>query len=159
MKCFTPQKNLAKRGFTLTEVLVTTAIVGVLSSIALPNYLHQVNRSRQNETASTIAQIQTTISTYSDEFGILPTSWSDLNDINAVMTNNGPATQSNFGEITLAGGIYNASISQTGNLFTITATNDKDKKLNLVACVNLSNGASAINKGNRSSAATTPNCG
>ena len=159
MKCFAPQKNLAKRGFTLTEVLVTTAIVGVLSSIALPNYLHQVNRSRQNETASTIAQIQTTISTYSDEFGILPTSWSDLNDINAVMTNNGPATQSNFGEITLAGGIYNASISQTGNLFTITATNDKDKKLNLVACLNLSNGASAINKGNRSSAATTPNCG
>jgi prepilin-type N-terminal cleavage/methylation domain-containing protein len=159
MQHFTSQKQLIHKGFTLTEILVTTAIVGVLSSIALPNYLHQVNRSRQNEAASTIAQIQTTIATYSDEFGLLPTSWSDLNDINAVMTNNGPATQPNFGEITLAGGIYNASISQTGNLFTITATNDKDKKLNLVACLNLTNGASAINKGNLSSAATSPNCG
>ena len=82
-----------------------------------------------------------------------------MNDINAVMTDNGPATQTNFEEITLAGGFYTASINQTGNLFTITATNSEAKKLNVVACLNLTNGASAINKGNTSSAAITPNCG
>ena len=139
--------------------MITKAIVGILSSTALPNYLSQVNRSRQNEAAATISQIQTTISTFSDEFGLLPTSWNDLNDINAVMTDNGAATQTNFEEITLAGGFYTASITQTGNLFTITATNSEAKKLNVVACLNLTNGASAINKGNASTAATTPNCG
>ena len=146
-------------GFTLSEVLITTAIVGILSSTALPNYLKQVNRSRQNEAAAVVSQVQTTIATYADEFGLLPTSWSDLNDINAVMTDNGPATQTNFDEITLAGGFYNTSIAQTGNLFTITATSSKAEKLNIITCLNLTNGASAINKGNTSSAATTPNCG
>ena len=139
--------------------MITTAIVGILSSVALPNYLNQVNRSRQNEAASTISQIQTTIATYSDEFGLLPTSWNDLSEINAVMTDDGPATLSNFGEITMAGGFYKASITQTGNLFTITAVNDKAEQLNVVACINLTNGASAINKGSTSLAATTPNCG
>ena len=154
-----PQAKKLGGGFTLTEMLVTTALVGILSSVAIPNYLNQVNRSRQNEAAATISQIQTTIATYSDEFGLLPTSWNDLNDINAVMTDNGPATQSNFGEITLAGGFYKASISQTGNLFTVSGTNSKAPNLNRAACLNLTNGASAINKGNTSSAATTPNCG
>ena len=139
--------------------MITKAIVGILSSTALPNYLSQVNRSRQNEAAATISQIQTTISTFSDEFGLLPTSWNDLNDINAVVADNGPATQTNFEEITLAGGFYTASITQTGNLFTITAINGKAENLNIVACLNLTNGTSAIKKGNTSSTATTPNCG
>ena len=43
-------------GFTLIEALVTIVISGILSSIALPIYVNQVNRSRQNEASSTIAQ-------------------------------------------------------------------------------------------------------
>jgi len=152
-------KRLKSTGFTLSEVIITTAIVGILSSVALPNYLNQVNRSRQNEAAAVVSQVKTTIATYADEFGLLPTSWDDLNDINAVMTDKGPATQTNFEEITLAGGFYKTSIIQTGNLFTVVATNNNAPKLNIVACLNLTNGASAINKGNASTAATTPNCG
>ena len=146
-------------GLTLTEVMITTAIVGILSSIALPNYLNQVNRSRQNEAASTISQIQTTIASYADEFGILPESWAELNDTSAVMTDDGPATKENFQAIKLAGGYYNVSIDSTDNLFTITATRDDEPNLNIVACVNLTNGASDINKGTNAAAASAPNCG
>ena len=152
-------KPLPKTGFTLTEVLVTTAIVGILSSIAFPNYLNQVNRTRQNDAASTISQIQTTIAAYADEFGVLPTSWAELNDTSAVMTDDGPATKENFQEITLAGGYYEVVISNTDNLFTITATRDDEPNLNIVACVNLTNGASAINQGTKAAAASSPNCG
>ena len=152
-------KPLNPTGFTLSEVMITTAIVGILSSVALPNYLNQVNRSRQNEASSVVSQIQTTIATYADEFGILPTSWNDLNDISAIMTDNGPATQNNFGQIKIASGSYNASITQSGNLFTVTATNSDAPKLNIIACVNLTNGASGINKGTSAAASTTPNCG
>ena len=146
-------------GFTLTEVMITTAIVGILSSIALPNYLNQVNRSRQNEAASTISQIQTTIASYADEFGDLPTSWSELNDTSAVMTDDGPATANTFEAITLSGGYYDIEIEPVGNLFTITAKRDEAPNLNIVACVNLTNGASAINKGTKTAAASAPNCG
>ena len=146
-------------GFTLTEVMITTAIVGILSSIALPNYLNQVNRSRQNEAASTISQIQTTIASYADEFGVLPESWAELNDTSAVMTDDGPANKDNFQAIKLAGGYYNVSIDPPDNLFTITATRDDEPNLNIIACVNLTNGASDIIKGTNAAAASAPNCG
>ena len=141
------------------EILVAVSLVGILSSVALPNYLNQVNRTRQNEAASTISQIQTTIAAYTDEFGLLPTSWAELNDTSAVMTDNGPATANNFETITLAGGYYNVTVSNTDNLFTITATRSETPNLNIIACVNLSNGASSINQGTQAAAATAPNCG
>ena len=146
-------------GFTLMEILVAVSLVGILSSVALPNYLRQVNRTRQNEAASTISQIQTTIASYADEFGVLPTSWAELNDTSAVMTDDGPATQDNFQAITLAGGYYDVAISNTDNLFTITATSDDNPNLNIIACVNLTNGASGINQGTKAAEASAPNCG
>ena len=99
------QKGVAEStGLTLMEMLVAVSFVGILSAIALPNYLHQVNRTRQNEAASTIAQIQTNIAAYTDEFGVLPASWAELNDASAVMTESGPATADDFDAITLASG-------------------------------------------------------
>ena len=151
--------NADQRGFTLTEIMITIVIVGILSSVALPNYLNQVNRTRQREAASTISQIQTTIASYADEFGVLPTSWAELNETSAVMTDNGPATSNNFQAITLAGGYYNVAISNTDNLFTITATREDEPNLNIIACVNLTNGASGINQGTKTATASAPNCG
>ena len=151
--------NTDQNGFTLTEMMITTVILGILSSVALPNYLNQVNRTRQKEAASTIAQIQTTIASYADEFGVLPTSWAELNDTSAVMTNDGPASKDNFQAITLAGGYYDVAISNTDNLFTITAIREDEPNLNIIACVNLTNGASGINQGTQTAAASAPNCG
>lgn len=151
----------ANSGLTFSELLISISIVSILSSLALPNYLNQVNRTRQNETASVISQIQTTIAAYADEFGVLPTSWADLNNTNAIMTENGPATDNDFAAINLAGGFYNVAITNTANLFTISATRDDEPNLNVIACINLTNGASGINqgKGTADTAATTPNCG
>ena len=156
---FKQTNPLVETGFTMIEVMITTAIVGILSSIALPNYINQVNRTRQNEAASTISQIQTTIASYADEFGVLPTSWSELNDTSAVMTDNGPAFSDNFDQITLAGGYYDFVISNNDNLFTITATREDEPNLNVIACVNLTNGASGINQGTQNATALAPNCG
>lgn len=153
------KKQPHNKAFTLHELMITVSIVGILSTIALPNYLNQINRTRQNEAVSTISQIQTTIATYADEFGLLPESWADLNDINAVMTDKGPSKENSFTAIKLAGGYYEVEISQNANLFTITGTSANAPKLNVIACINLTNGASAVSKGTISDVAETPNCG
>lgn len=146
-------------GFTLTELLVAIGIIGILSSVALPNYIDQVDQSRQRQTASTIAGIQTTIASYTDEFGQLPKSWAELNSTSAVMTNNGPATKQNLQNITLPGNYYELSATNTGNLFIISAVRKDKPNLNIIACINLNNGATAINRGTKTAAAVAPNCG
>lgn len=153
------KKQPHNKAFTLHELMITVSIVGILSTIALPNYLDQINRTRQNEAASTISQIQTTIATYADEFGLLPGSWADLNSVNAVMTDTGPSKKESFEAIKLAGGHYEVAISQSANLFTITSTSTNAPNLNIIACINLTNGASAVSKGTNSDVAETPNCG
>ena len=151
------------QGFTLTELLVGVAIVGILGAIALPNYFSQVSRSRQSEAASTISQIQTNIAAFADEFGVLPASWADLHQTSAIMTIDGPATNANFDPIALAGGHYNVTVVRNENIFTITATPTRDdndvQDFNVIACVNLSNGASDIDKGTKDAAASDLNCG
>ena len=147
------------QAFTLTELLISVAILGTLTTISLPSYLDQVNKSRQKEVASTVTRIQTAIASYSDEFGVLPESWAELNRISAVMTDDGPADNNNFDKIKLADQFYEVGVTNTGNIFKITATRSDEPNLNIVACVSLTNGASSIKQGTQAAAASAPNCG
>ena len=141
-------------GFTLSEIMITVVIVGILSAVALPNYFNQVQRTKQNEAAATLAQIQNTLAAYIDEFNLMPTGWKDLNDIAAIMTTKGPASLTTFNKIVLPGGNYSVHRTDNGedkNYFEFTATQTSKKsdlsKFNVMACIDLENGASDINKG------------
>ena len=124
----------AERGFTMTELMASVAIVGIISSIAIPSFTDQAAKARQNESTATVSQIQTRIATYADEFGALPTTWKELNDTSAIMTTNGPANQENFDPITLAGGNYKVGIRNKDNLFTLVAINPSSQNLDREQC-------------------------
>ena len=143
-------------GFTLSEIMITVVIVGILSAIALPNYFNQVQRTKQNEAAATLAQIQTTVATYIDEYNLIPTGWTDLNNIAAIMTDTGRANRDDFNKITLPGGNYTVEGTTSGegdNYFEFTATpvsEDKETlKFNIMACIDLTTGASDIKHGKK----------
>ena len=148
-----PHRMQEANGFTLVEAMITVVIVGILSSIALPNYFSQVQRTKQNEAASTLAQFQTTVASYLDEFNLLPVNWVDLNNIAVIMTNNGPASAGNGAlttQITLPGNEYTVRRTNIANNyyeFTATSTNNKVSEYNVMACVCLSTGASDLKKG------------
>ena len=99
-----------ERGLSLAELLIAVAIVGLLGAISLPNYVNEVQESKQREAAAILSQIQIAIAAYGDEFGDLPESWKDLDKINAVMTDAGPAQKEDFSSITLTGGLYSVEV-------------------------------------------------
>jgi len=141
-------------GFTLTELMITIVILGILSAVALPNYFNQVQRAKQSEAVATLAQIQNTLAAYIDEFNLLPTGWKDLNEIAAIMTTEGPANLTTFNQIILPGDNYTLSRTDNGkekNYFEFTATstntNSEAAKFNVMACIDLVGGASDIKRG------------
>lgn len=72
-------QNSYKRGFTLIELLVVVLIIGILASIALPQYQKAVEKSRLTEAKTTIKAIYTAIQAYKlENDGAFPTSFADL---------------------------------------------------------------------------------
>jgi type IV pilus assembly protein PilA len=57
-------RTALEAGFTLIELMVAVAIVGILASIALPNYRGFLARSRQTEAKITLAAVYTAEATF-----------------------------------------------------------------------------------------------
>ena len=53
-----------KKGFTLIELLVVVLIIGILSSIALPQYTKAVEKARMSEALTMIGSLKTGIDAY-----------------------------------------------------------------------------------------------
>ena len=45
----TGKKNLLQKGFTLVELMIVIVIVGILSAVALPNFLNQTDKAKVTE--------------------------------------------------------------------------------------------------------------
>ena len=50
-------RNLIEKGFTLVELMIVIVIVGILSSVALPNFLSQQDKARATEGTQTLSTI------------------------------------------------------------------------------------------------------
>ena len=63
-------KRKNQKGFSLVELMVVVAIIGILAAIAIPNYQKFQRRARQTEAKTMLASMYTVQTTFIAEYGL-----------------------------------------------------------------------------------------
>lgn len=95
-------KNQSIRGFTLIEMMVVTAIIAILASIALPAYDDYIVRSKLPEATSGLSGLRVKLEQYFDN---------NRTYVNFDCATNGPSSK-----------YFDFACEQTAVTYTITAT-------------------------------------
>jgi type II secretion system protein G len=116
----------SQRGFTLVELMIVVAIIGILSSISVPLYANMHARARVAKAQADIRGLATAVTVYTAHTGALPASLSVLTAV-ATSPQNIPAGPF-MGAIprppSAAWGASYAYVTATSGMFTISAAGD-----------------------------------
>ncbi len=65
-------RQRSRAGFTLVELLVVVAVIGIISAIAMPNLLNALDKSKQKKTMSDVRTIGVAVESYATDMSAYP---------------------------------------------------------------------------------------
>ena len=77
------QRLSTSRGFSLIELLIVTAVIGLIAAIAIPNLVNAIQRGRQSRTVGDMRGLATGIGMYQQDYAKFPLA-SSLVTLNSV---------------------------------------------------------------------------
>lgn len=113
-------------GFTLIEVMIAVAIVGILATIAYPSYVDYVTRTNRAEALRELVRI----ANLQEQFFV------DTNSYTATLSQLGLGLNASF-ETETGNYIITSVINGAGNTFTLTATAQGIQAVNDNNCITM----------------------
>ena len=121
-----------QKGFTLIELMIVVAIIGILAAIAIPNFLSYQLKSKTAEAKTNLGGIKTALESYRAEQDIYPDCAANPTaGVPAATKGSWTATASGWSDIGFApaGSVYyQYSVNGTTSTFAATAIGNLDGK-------------------------------
>jgi type IV pilus assembly protein PilA len=102
--------NRNEKGFTLIELMIVIAIIGILAAIAIPQFNSYRSRSYNAGALSDMKNIQTAMEAYYVDHQKYPTGITATTDGNVIMTNYG---------YTKTNGVTGGAVTGTSTAYTV----------------------------------------
>jgi len=136
-----------EEGFSLIELVVVVAVLGVLSAIAIPQFTNITLKARQVSVAAHVDALMKSATMHKIDLGRLPTNWNEVAIYySGGFSNGGYETCSKYGSVcngterVVMGGQYLINYYSSGEKFGISAwrfnnTGPTSKNYSVMGCI------------------------